>query len=727
MKEQKISDITPQVYARLFELLDLSPNHKAQLTARGMSAELIAKVNYRSLTASRSAIVVTLSKEFDLKGVPGFWLPDDKGKNARWQLAGANGMLIPICDHTGGIVQIKIKVDKPIGAAKYLSLSSKNNPNGTAAVASTHMPIFNHSTEIIRITEGEIKADIATHLSGVYTVSCPGVSSWRKTADLVLSLNPERILVCFDSDKDSAKHIYSGKELASTETDKPNDVGIYAGKLTRYLDSAHPDVQIETWTEEQGKGIDDVLADGHTPSIMSQEEKAVFIQEKLAGIVQFGWFYAGMTGMMHNYNDPARPVHMKRENWNLLYANEDNTKPFEAFILDPASLKFEDITYIPKGDQIVNLGHSKQFNSWSPIDLDPVEGDVTPLLNHIRALLPDEEESRIVERFFAWMVGREGQKLAWVVLIQGQQGIGKTWFAELLQRCLGAWNVSMPDNAEIISDYTAWAKEKSTIVIDEFDAGAAMNKRKVMDKLKPMITGNTVRIREMFRNFYPMPNCFNILAFTNHKDAAYVEEGDRRYFYVEAQDPRRIDPDHLKKLWDWLREPETPAKVLHWAQTYDHSWLEENGQQSAPMTKAKERLTSENMHPVDQWVTEGIYTHEHPFNRDVICTSFLMRFVPFWVKGANVTNLGRALNKHPTARKEPREIPFGSGRGKKRSVYYLRSPEKYVDLKPKEISALLTGDEPMLESESMEEYTDRLISNLASEKPNNPHNDDKPI
>lgn len=728
-KKPKLNPKLSEVYERLFELLDLSDHHKAQLNSRGMNAELIEMGGYKSLNRYRQAIVNTLVKEFEtLEGVPGFWLPDDKGKNARWQMSGANGLLIPVRDHTGRIVQIKIRCDNPANPkTKYISLSSAKHPKGSSATANTHFPRFNTDHTVIRITEGELKADIATYLSGVYTVSCPGVNSWRKTADAILELNPDHIYVCFDSDKDGTKNVYNKEDPHSEKSEKPNDVGVFAGKLARYLLSQHGSVEIETWDEGKGKGVDDVLVEGHKTRFMTQEEKQSFIVEKLEGIIQFGWFYSGMSGMMHNYDELGEPLAMKRESWNLLYASEENTKPLERFMLDPASLKVHDTTYIPKSPQIIQKGNRKLFNSWAPSGVDPVEGDVTMLTNHIRKLLPNEEEAIVFERFLAWSIGREGEKILWIVLMQGSQGIGKTWFAELLKGCMGHWNVSMPENDEILSDYRTWAKEASIVIIDEFDAGAASNKRKVMDTFKPLITGNTARIREMYRNHYSVPNVFNMFGFTNHKDSVYLEDDDRRYYYVEAADPRIEDPRHHAKIWDWLREPATIPAVLWWAKNYDHSWMEENLTQMPPMTTAKSRLINENMHPVDQWVSEGIETHQHPFNRDVVCTSFLMQFVPPWVKGANVTNLGRSLAKHKSSQKEPRDIPFGSGRGKKRSVYYLRDADVYLSMKPKEISALLTGDEPILENESMQEYTDRVIGAYAKEKPNNPHNDDKPI
>jgi hypothetical protein len=59
-----------------------------------------------------------------------------------------------------------------------------------------------HAKDIIRITEGELKADIATVLDPkhVWTLSVPGVNAWYRALPILEELKPKKVLVAWDSD-----------------------------------------------------------------------------------------------------------------------------------------------------------------------------------------------------------------------------------------------------------------------------------------------------------------------------------------------------------------------------------------------------------------------------------------------------------------------------------------------------------------------------------------------
>jgi hypothetical protein len=104
----------------------------------------------------------------------------------------------------------------------------------------------------MRITEGELKADVATALSGVLTIAVPGVSMWRQALPVLQALQAQRVLLSFDSDW--YQNQYVARALAQAA-----QALVEAGYI----------VGVETWEPSYGKGVDDVLADGHTPTLQS--------------------------------------------------------------------------------------------------------------------------------------------------------------------------------------------------------------------------------------------------------------------------------------------------------------------------------------------------------------------------------------------------------------------------------------------------------------------------
>jgi len=102
------------------------------------------------------------------------------------------------------------------------------------------------------LTEGELKADVATALSGLLTVSIPGVAMWRKALPVLQHLQARQVLLAFDADWRSNPHV------------------AYAlGQAAFALVKAGYEVQVEDWAPTLGKGVDDLLAAGHTPGQQS--------------------------------------------------------------------------------------------------------------------------------------------------------------------------------------------------------------------------------------------------------------------------------------------------------------------------------------------------------------------------------------------------------------------------------------------------------------------------
>jgi hypothetical protein len=183
--------------------------------------------------------------------VPGFYVAERNGRHW-WTLAGAAGLLIPVRDLDDHIVALKVRADDSGEGAKYTTISSTKH-GGPSPGAQVHVP--RHESlhgETLRLTEGELKADVATVCSGMLTVSVPGVALWRKVLPVFEALQPQRVLVAFDADWRSNSHVAHA-----------------LGHAAFALVKAGYAVQVEVWDPTLGKGIDDLLAAGYTPAVQS--------------------------------------------------------------------------------------------------------------------------------------------------------------------------------------------------------------------------------------------------------------------------------------------------------------------------------------------------------------------------------------------------------------------------------------------------------------------------
>ena len=249
-----------RVYHQVLDSLTLSSAHREQLQHRGLSDEQIALGEYRTLPERRRAqLARDVAKTFDpalLITVPGFYVK--RGGGDEWiSFAGRPGLLIPVADASGRIVALKVRTDAGAGQ-RYRYVSSKQY-GGPGPGAVVHVPLgFKDSALRVRLTEGELKADVATALSGVLTISTPGVSAWRaaiKTLGELVGTPPKTVVLAFDADVQQNRHVAQALRMAALGL---GDAG--------YV------VELEVWPIDQGKGIDDLLAAGVTPELLTGDD-----------------------------------------------------------------------------------------------------------------------------------------------------------------------------------------------------------------------------------------------------------------------------------------------------------------------------------------------------------------------------------------------------------------------------------------------------------------------
>jgi hypothetical protein len=253
--ERAEPSVLAQVYRALLAALPLSSMHRQGLRQRGLADVEISRRRYRTLPLTGRAalaqrIVEQLGAEVCAQG-PGFSVAERNGQRW-WTLAGAAGLLIPVRNLDSHIVALKVRADPPGAGPKYTTVSSAKH-GGPSPGAQVHVPLHEGPTgDTVRLTEGELKADVTTALSGQLTVSIPGVAMWRKALPVLQALRPQRVLLAFDADWRTNSHVAQALGHAA-----------FALVTGGYV------VQVEVWEPALGKGIDDLLAAGHTPAVQS--------------------------------------------------------------------------------------------------------------------------------------------------------------------------------------------------------------------------------------------------------------------------------------------------------------------------------------------------------------------------------------------------------------------------------------------------------------------------
>jgi len=283
---------------------------------------------------------------------------------------------------------------------------------------------------------------------------------------------------------------------------------------------------------------------------------------------------------------------------------------------------------------------------------EAVEGDVTPFLEHVAKLLPDEGDREIYLSYLAACVQMTGIKFQWAPVLQGTQGNGKTVMYTALEYALGANYCFQLNAADVENKFNGWISEKLLVGIEELRIKGRMT---MADVLKPMITNERVSIQNKGVDQTTGDNFANFLIFSNHKDAVLKVRDDRRYcvFFTAQQsydDLMRdgMDGAYFMRLYGWLKGPGRAA-IAHYLATRP---ISVNVLDRTPETTSTDEAYLTSLGPVEQCLIEALETESPGFKDDAIEFGAAMEYLRVYHRGVTPRTLVNALD-HIGFRKPP--------------------------------------------------------------------------
>jgi DNA primase len=236
-------------------MLPLEQYHRQNLHQRGLSDTEIARRQYRTLpTRGRAEFARRLVDGFGAKRcaqIQGLYIRAEDGRRW-WSLAGAFGLLIPVRNIKGRVIGLIVRSDDPDADPRYSAVSAKAR-GGPGPGAHIHVPLFEKAiTHSVRLTEGAVKADVATVRNGTLTLGLPGVSAWRRALPVLGKLHIRSVILAFDAD---ARHNWTVARALQRSAAAIRATGV--------------EVVLEYWAEDDGEGINDLLTAGKTPERLS--------------------------------------------------------------------------------------------------------------------------------------------------------------------------------------------------------------------------------------------------------------------------------------------------------------------------------------------------------------------------------------------------------------------------------------------------------------------------
>lgn len=455
------------------------------------------------------------------------------------------------------------------------------------------------------ITEGELKAAKAC-IEGFPTIGLGGVYNFRSSKlgygflpELEAITWPRRcVYICFDSDYRTNPMVVKAMfELAEELCRR--------GALTFMLSLPEGDSKI---------GLDDYLVEQGAESLaalLSTADSLTLakglwdLNKRVTYVRNPGLVVDKKTSQKLTPAAFATHAFSNREYYKTELTKDGNTRTIRAFAA-PDWLKWPmrdevgSLTYKPGHETIITEDGDTSLNTWRGWGVEAKPGDVKPWLRMFKRLFgsASPEFRRWVLQWIAYPIQHPGTKLYTSLVVHGRgQGTGKTFFGVTIGAIYGDNNYSMIDQGMLDSEFNAWAEGKQFIVGDEVTGS---ERRKEADMLKNLITRDRVTINEKFVPTYVIPDCVNYYFTSNHCDAFFLEDLDRRFAIHEVLDDHP-DPAFFKVVDDWLRAGGA-AHLRAFLERIDLTGFNPKG--PAPMTSAKERMIADGRSEHAAWVAQ---------------------------------------------------------------------------------------------------------------------------
>lgn len=347
------------------------------------------------------------------------------------------------------------------------------------------------------------------------------------------------------------------------------------------------------------------------------------------------------------------------------------------------------MTYKPGANRFIE-NSPVAYNLWPGWGCQPTEGDVQPFLDLLDHLFTgaDPLDKEWFLRWCAYPLQYPGTKLFSAVVVHGvRHGTGKSLVGYTLGRIYGQ-NFTEINQMSLHAGFNDWAEARQLVMGDDVTGS---DKRQDNDLLKKLITQRELRVNKKYMPEYVVPDCVNYYFTSNHPDAFFLEDDDRRYFIHEVL-VGPLDESFYVDYGLWL-ETTGPAALFHWLLQLDLGDF--NPSAPARRTLAKEQMTADGKSDLGNWVhrlrlepDSVLRIGQVVVPGDLFTTGELLAvYDPTGVKRVTANGLGRELRRASVPRAN-RGMPIRGPTGTDR-YYIIRNHPKWINATAAELTSQL--------------------------------------
>jgi hypothetical protein len=442
-----------------------------------------------------------------------------------------------------------------------------NTLNGVYLAPGTDWPaIASDAERVVAITEGEFKA-LSACMHGIPTIGLGGVDVWqakRRGFDLLPALKEfkwqgREVVLVYDSD------------LASNE-DVQRALVRFCEKLSFEL-GAKPSVAfLEPLADGEKLGLDDLIAKRgakYAKDVLNQSQPYTTAQALMDMNERF--IYVKHPGLIVDTKDDDLQIPIEAFRSHVFanaYYHKQNSQgnlvraPLaKDWIEWPFRRELRRLAFAP-GEEAVT--HDNCLNLWKGWPLSPARGNVRPWHELLDYLFhgAEPEARRWFERWCAYPLQHPGTKMFTASIVTGRvHGTGKSLVGYSLMQIYGSeYSVEIGPKT-FLEDDNSWAQNKLFVLGNEVTGS---DKRQDADRVKNLITQSRMRVNIKYVPKFEVDDRVNYYFTSNHADAFYLEDTDRRFFVHDVKQTKPMHKDFYAEYVRWVRSDEGKAALFHY-------------------------------------------------------------------------------------------------------------------------------------------------------------------
>ena len=258
--------------------------------------------------------------------------------------------------------------------------------------------------------------------------------------------------------------------------------------------------------------------------------------------------------------------------------------------------QYNGIIFNPAGEE---EGH---YNLWRGFAVDPIEGDCSLYLDHIRSIIAGGDEE-IYQWILAWMSrliqNPGGQKPGTSIVLRGKQGTGKGVFVKYFGEIIGSHFIQINNQNQLTGHFNSHLKDALLVYCDEAIWGGNKDAEGV---LKGMVTEDTIMVEAKGKDSYPVKNHINIIVASNNEWCVPAGLEERRFMVLDVNDTSRGNGEYFKNICDQMENGGCEA-LHHYLLNFDISKI---NLRKIPRTEALLDQIMHSMDPFKKWWLDAL-------------------------------------------------------------------------------------------------------------------------